>query len=60
MAAATQPCSTGAVSVNFLGEEGEDQVKAAYGSHHLRMVALKQQDNPGKLFRRNQHIQPTA
>jgi hypothetical protein len=59
VAAATQPCSTGAVSVNFLGEEGEDQVKAAYGSH-LRMVALKQQDNTGKLFRRNQHIQPTA
>jgi hypothetical protein len=60
VAAATQPFSTGGVSVNFLGEEGEDQVKAAYGSHDQRLVALKRTYDPTNLFRLNQNIQPTA
>jgi FAD/FMN-containing dehydrogenase len=58
--AATRPFSTGGVYVNFLGEEGEDQVKAAYGSHYQRLVALKRKYDPTNLFRLNQNITPTA
>jgi FAD/FMN-containing dehydrogenase len=60
VATATQPFSTGGVYVNFLGEEGEDQVKAAYGSHYQRLVALKRKYDPTNLFRLNQNIKPTA
>ncbi len=60
VAAATQAFSTGGVYVNFLGEEGEDQVKAAYGSHYPRLVALKRKYDPSNFFRLNQNIKPMA
>jgi FAD/FMN-containing dehydrogenase len=60
VAAVTEPFSTGGVYVNFLGEEGEEQVKAAYGSHFQRLVALKRQYDPTNFFHLNQNIKPTA
>jgi Berberine and berberine like len=60
VATVTEPFSTGGVYVNFLGEEGEDQVKAAYGSHFQRLVALKRQYDPTNFFHLNQNIKPTA
>jgi hypothetical protein len=56
----TEPFATGGVYVNFLGEDGEDQVKAAYGSHFQRLVALKCQYDPSNFFHLNQNIKPTA
>ena len=60
VASVTAPFSTGGVYVNFLGEEGEDQVKAAYGSHYQRLVALKRKYDPTNFFHLNQNIKPTA
>lgn len=57
---AMRPYSTGGVYVNFLGEEGEDRVKAAYGSaKYGRLVALKNKYDPTNFFRLNQNIKPT-
>jgi hypothetical protein len=60
VASVTAPFSTGGVYVNFLGEDGEDQVKAAYGSHYQRLVALKRKYDPTNFFYLNQNIKPTA
>lgn len=58
---AMRPFSTGGVYVNFLGEEGEDRVKAAYGtSKYQRLVALKNKYDPTNTFRMNQNIKPTV
>ena len=57
--AAMRPFSTGGVYVNFLGEEGEDRVRAAYGpAKYGRLVALKNKYDPTNFFRMNQNIKP--
>ncbi len=56
---AMQPFSTGGVYVNFMGEEGEERVKAAYGLNYERLVALKKKYDPTNFFRLNQNIKPT-
>jgi hypothetical protein len=60
VAVVTERFSTGGTYVNFLGEDGEEQVKAAYGSHYQRLVALKRKYDPTNFFRLNQNIKPTA
>jgi len=55
-----QPFSTGGVYVNNLGEEGEDQIRAAYGASYERLVALKNRYDPHNLFRLNANIKPTV
>lgn len=57
---AMQPFSSGGVYVNYLGEEGEDRVKAAYGRNYERLIALKNKYDPTNFFRHNQNIKPTA
>ncbi len=52
--------ATGGVYVNYLGEEGQDRVRAAYGdAKYARLVALKDRYDPDNLFRRNQNILPS-
>jgi FAD/FMN-containing dehydrogenase len=47
--------------MNFLDEEGQDRVRAAYGPEKYgRLVALKDAWDPGNLFRRNQNIRPSG
>jgi hypothetical protein len=58
-AAALEQGDTG-VYVNFLGDEGEARVRAAYpGSTWERLVEIKGRYDPTNLFRLNQNI-PTA
>jgi FAD/FMN-containing dehydrogenase len=55
---AMQPFASGGVYVNYLGEEGPERIKAAYGRNYDRLVALKTRYDPMNLFRVNQNIPP--
>lgn len=58
---ALQPYSGGGVYVNFLGNEGQDRVRHAYGeAKYQRLVELKNRWDPTNFFRINQNIEPTA
>jgi hypothetical protein len=47
--------------VNFMmSDEGDERVRAAYGSSYARLAQIKKQVDPGNLFRLNQNIKPTA
>jgi FAD/FMN-containing dehydrogenase len=47
--------------VNFLGDEGEDRVHAAYpGATWDRLATVKAAYDPTNLFRRNQNVPPAA
>ena len=56
--AAMQPFTSGGVYVNYLGEEGADRIKAAYGPKYEKLVAVKKKYDPNNLFRVNQNIKP--
>jgi FAD/FMN-containing dehydrogenase len=59
-AAALRQSDAGAY-VNFLGEEIEERVRAAYpGTTWERLAAIKRRYDPENLFRLNQNIRPTA
>ncbi len=55
---ATQPSSSGGVYVNYLSNEGEERIKAAYGTSYERLVVLKSKYDPMNLFCYNQNIKP--
>jgi FAD/FMN-containing dehydrogenase len=56
---AVRPYSTGRVYVNFLGQEGPDRVRTAYGAaKYERLCALKRKYDPTNFFRMNQNIVP--
>jgi FAD/FMN-containing dehydrogenase len=60
LGAAMKPYSTGGAYLNYLGEEGEDRVRAAFGPEtYARLQALKDRYDPQNLFRLNQNIKPT-
>jgi FAD/FMN-containing dehydrogenase len=53
-----EPFSPG-VYVNFLGDEGADRVRAAYGDAKFeRLVAVKRRYDPDNVLRLNQNIPP--
>jgi FAD/FMN-containing dehydrogenase len=55
------PFGTGGVYVNFLGQEGDDRVMAAYGKDtYERLVQVKNTYDPSNLFRINQNIPPNT
>jgi len=56
--AALEPFTTGGVYVNYLGDEGEQRVRAAYGANYDRLAAVKATYDPHNLFRLNQNITP--
>lgn len=59
--AAMRPYSAGGVYVNFLSNEGEDRVRAAYGDKtYARLAAVKQAYDPENVFRLNQNIAPSS
>jgi FAD/FMN-containing dehydrogenase len=56
---AMQPHASGRVYVNFLGDEGQDRVRAAYGERNYeRLGRLKRIYDETNVFRLNQNIQP--
>ena len=60
--AALRPHSDGGQYVNFpgLGEDGEAQVRAAYGDNYERLVAVKTKYDPVNLFQFNLNIKPAT
>ena len=57
---AATPFATGGVYVNFLTQEEQERVPAAYGSNYARLAALKKKYDPDNVFRVNQNIKPAA
>jgi FAD/FMN-containing dehydrogenase len=57
---AVQPYLSGRVYVNYLGQEGADRVREAYGPNFDRLAALKKKYDPTNFFRLNQNIPPTT
>jgi FAD/FMN-containing dehydrogenase len=55
-----RPFASNGVYVNFLGDEGEGHVQAAYGHNYERLVALKNAYDPTNFFALNQNIKPTT
>ncbi len=56
---AMQPHAGGRVYLNFLGDEGAERVRHAYGDRQYgRLVDLKRTYDPTNFFRRNQNIAP--
>jgi FAD/FMN-containing dehydrogenase len=56
---AMQPHARDRVYVNFLGDEGPDRVRQAYGTEKYdRLVELKRNYDPTNFFRLNQNIPP--
>jgi FAD/FMN-containing dehydrogenase len=57
---ALRPYCEAGTYINFLGDEGEERIKATYRDNYDRLVALKNKFDPTNLFRMNQNIKPTA
>jgi FAD/FMN-containing dehydrogenase len=57
---AVQPFAADAVYVNYLGDEGQERVVAAYDpAKYERLAALKARYDPTNFFRLNQNIRPS-
>jgi hypothetical protein len=52
------PYSAGGAYVNFMMEEGDERIRAAYGENYERLVAIKNKYDPNNFFRVNQNIRP--
>jgi FAD/FMN-containing dehydrogenase len=54
-----KPYSTGAVYLNFIGDEGADRVVAGFGQENYDLLAkLKAEYDPGNVFHLNQNVVP--
>ncbi|MGQ0849636.1 MAG: FAD-binding oxidoreductase [Actinomycetota bacterium] len=54
-----RPWASGAVYLNFIGDEGRDRVVAGFGSdNYERLVTVKRKYDPDNVFHRNHNIVP--
>jgi FAD/FMN-containing dehydrogenase len=52
--------TSGGVYLNFIGDEGDDRIRAAYGANYERIARVKRDYDPDNFFRGNQNIKPAA
>jgi FAD/FMN-containing dehydrogenase len=58
---AMEPYAGKDIALNFVMDEGVEKVQATFGPEkYARLVALKDEYDPGNLFRRNQNIKPSG
>jgi FAD/FMN-containing dehydrogenase len=55
---ALHPYSGDGAYVNFMMDEGQDRVKAAFRENYDRLAAAKKQYDPTNFFRVNQNVRP--
>jgi FAD/FMN-containing dehydrogenase len=61
LAAEMKPFATGHAYLNFLSDEGEERVIAAFRPEaYARLTALKDRYDPDNVFRSNQNIKPSG
>jgi hypothetical protein len=58
--AALHPTSAGGAYVNFLMDEGQDRVRAAYRGNYERLARVKERYDPDNVFHINQNIRPAS
>jgi FAD binding domain-containing protein/berberine-like enzyme len=58
LADSIRPFSSGAYYLNYLDEEGEDTIKAAFGRNHEKLTTIKKKYDPTNFFCLNQNIKP--
>lgn len=57
---AMEPFMARAAYLNYIGDEGEDRIKEAYGRNYQRLAALKARYDSDNLFCMNQNIKPVV
>ena len=58
---ANAPFTTGGVYLNFIGDEGDERIKAAFGAKkYERLAQVKSEYDPRNVFAGNQNIRPTV
>jgi FAD/FMN-containing dehydrogenase len=51
--------ASGGIYLNFIGDEGQDRVRAAFGpDNYNRLAAVKAEYDPSNVFKANQNIKP--
>ncbi len=56
--AAMRPHSSAATYINYLSDDSEEAVRAAYGPAYARLRAIKRAYDPDNVFHRNRNIRP--
>jgi FAD binding domain/Berberine and berberine like len=60
VAEAIRPFSSGAYLLNFLGDEADEIVRAAFGPNYARLAEVKKKYDPANFFRVNPNIRPAG
>ena len=53
-----KPYASGGAYVNFMMKEGQDRIKASYGSNYERLARIKKEYDAENFFHINQNIEP--